>query len=252
MQKSIDVKAYLAGYNWKIARRRKSGKEELEDQKIRRRRLWLIGMLAALGGGAAGLHGFTKWWENKALEAYDPADLPDLPKPATNAPTGSSKAWQAITAGIQRLREQKPDVRIATGLHRVAIPDPGITEKQLKAMGFIPSLIAIPERGQKSWMTYRHPTTNYHLHKHKDKWFLHRDVFAPLQFALAQTKGQPIKERAKAVATGLSHLIQEGVPGLYSMLRSVWQKAPTFSETINIPEQTRSAHIGFVKALKEL
>jgi len=58
---------------------------------------------------------------------------------------------------------------------RIPIPKTKLTLDELRNIGFVDSLIAVPERGQVQFTSYRHPLHNIHIHDHGDLFNLHID-----------------------------------------------------------------------------
>lgn len=104
-----------------------------------------------------------------------------------------------------------------TAHKRIVIPKTKLTEGGLKQLGFVPVNIAIPEAGQDRFRSFRHPTTNYHIHSHPEGWTMHEDRHAA---ATMIARNRPkIKGKAKAFVEGLPHMSEEGLPGLYYYLK---------------------------------
>ena len=95
---------------------------------------------------------------------------------------------------------------------RIAIPKARLPEEQIKRLGFIPVAIAIPESGQDTLFSYRHPDNLFHIHSHGNHWTMHEDHNPSMTMAL---KNAPLREMPAAIANGLSHIVTEGVPGAY-------------------------------------
>jgi uncharacterized membrane protein (UPF0127 family) len=133
---------------------------------------------------------------------------------------------------LHRLTTGSPDIEVAGGLDRVAIPRTEISEAALPHIGFEPSIIAIPERGQTQIRTYRQPGTNLHLHKHKEHWFVHKDKHPSLLTSIKHSLGRPIGEQAQAAWQGLKHFTLEGIPGGARYIYRLVTGAPTYEEVI--------------------
>jgi hypothetical protein len=169
------------------------------------------------------------------------ANMADRPPPPEGA--GEKLAmWKArmkIALAHARLATRKPylaDVEVATGLHRVAIPKKDLTPAQLYRLGFKESLVAIPERGQISAVTYRQPKTNLHLHEHKKHWFAHKDRHTPLSMRQYDDSGMS-EEQLKEI--GKKHVLEEGLPGLGDYLKNTVTGAPTFEDRLLDPKKLK-------------
>ncbi len=99
-------------------------------------------------------------------------------------------------------------VYAGTGHKRVLIPKSHISRDDVQNLGFESVLIAVPEKGQDEFRTYRHPDNLFHLHSHGDNWTMHEDAH-PAATMLARRIG-----KTKALIQGLPHVVTEGIPGL--------------------------------------
>jgi hypothetical protein len=107
------------------------------------------------------------------------------------------------------------------------------------AEGFEPSLIAIPEARQDRFESFRHPENLLHLHSHNDHWTMHEDEHPSLSMAL---RGASLREMPKAVASGLSHVLTEGVPGAYKYVANRINRSGGMLDAVK-----REARMGGVK-----
>jgi len=121
---------------------------------------------------------------------------------------------------------------------RIVIPKTHIDVPDLKRLGFQNSLVAVPEVGQKTWTTYRHPLDKLHLHDHGDVLNMHIDNLPSLQMVAERnslskkmrekllktipagikpwTPGKNRKslmKKLKETASGVGHAVLEGGPG---------------------------------------
>jgi hypothetical protein len=125
-------------------------------------------------------------------------------------------------------------------LKRIAFSKKSLTGAQIKRLGFEKVTIAIPEKGQSSFMTYRHPMSNHHIHDHGDTWVMHKDKHSALPMIMRRIK---LREQGKLKSTktptgraskvntpstrnkgrlaGMEHLFGEGVRGLAGYTKSV-------------------------------
>ena len=145
------------------------------------------------------------------------------------------KTRRILKKALSRLEEGDYDVPLKSGLNRVFIPkdlDPTILEK----LDYFKSRMAVPERGQKEWTTFRNLWDNTHLHKHKEGWYMHKDEYPSLQTVFKRLKRSKNKKSAelytklKALFEGSRHAVQEGIPGYQSYIEGVAGNTPDFEE----------------------
>lgn len=152
------------------------------------------------------------------------------------------RAKRMAEARFKKLRRDLKSSGVMIGAHkRIAIPKSALTEADLKKhLGFVPVTIAVPEAGQNRFVSFRHPRNNYHLHDHDTHWTMHKDnhpaatmvlkrVFAPAHGKgkrQIRTLGDKIRHKtrlagraAHAVASGVPHVVTEGIPGMYYYTR---------------------------------
>lgn len=103
-------------------------------------------------------------------------------------------------------------VYAGTGNKRIVIPKNKMSEDTIKRLGFIKSLIAIPEAGQDKFYSYRHPENNFHIHSHGENWTIHEDEHMSGQMIALHRPS--IAGKAIATIQGFPHLFTEGMPGL--------------------------------------
>lgn len=122
---------------------------------------------------------------------------------------------------------------------RIVIPKSHLDIKDLKRLGFQDSLVAVPEVGQKTWTTYRHPLDKLHLHDHGDLLNMHIDSLPSLQMVAERNRlsrkaydklletipegikpwkmgkgpDKPILKKLDDQVSGIGHTILEGGPG---------------------------------------
>lgn len=104
-------------------------------------------------------------------------------------------------------------VLAGTGHKRIVIPKDKLTEDDVHGLGFTPVTVAIPEAGQDRFSSFRHPDTNYHIHSHPEGWTLHEDAHAAA--TMLAKKEKTFGGKARAMAAGIPHVNEEGLPGLY-------------------------------------
>jgi hypothetical protein len=130
-----------------------------------------------------------------------------------------------------RKNPQLDHTRIDT-LPRSMISNRFITEDELKQLGFVNSMIAVPERGQSQIASLRHPKSNLHLHKHDKNWVYHIDDWPSMsmQRMKSELTGNPVN-----YGHGIQHAVLEGVPGYYNYALGNILGGPTFPELIRNP-----------------
>lgn len=108
---------------------------------------------------------------------------------------------------------------VGTGHKRILIPKTKVTEKDLNGLGFVPVTIAIPESGQDQFTSYRHPDHLLHLHSHPEGWTMHEDEHHSSTMLMRKEKSTAGK--AKAFVSGIPHVSDEGLPGLYYYVKGL-------------------------------
>jgi hypothetical protein len=104
-------------------------------------------------------------------------------------------------------RELDQKGRQAYSMHkRISIPKSKIPQESLRELGFRKSYLAVPEPGQKRWVSYRHPD-RYHIHDHGEHWVMHRDSHDPTAINLK---------------TQIKHQFHEALPSTKHFLE--WKK----------------------------
>lgn len=106
-----------------------------------------------------------------------------------------------------------------TAHKRIVIPKDRFTETDIQRLGFTPVTVAIPEAGQDRFQSFRHPDNNFHIHSHPTSWTMHEDGHAAATMLAKKAKG--LGEKAKAMAQGIPHVNEEGLPGLYYYVKGV-------------------------------
>lgn len=144
---------------------------------------------------------------------------------------------RALSSALDRLRKGDSDMKVETGMHRQVVPMDKINEKALKHLDYVPSVVAIPERGQSQLTSYRRipdasdPGFNPHIHKHDKNWFLHNDKHPSLTLALQHAKTN--EERLQALRSGMQHVLGEGLPGAASYISNLIKGSPTFEQRVH-------------------
>jgi hypothetical protein len=144
--------------------------------------------------------------------------LPHNIKPTTN-----NKRIAKILAEEVKDHRENPDIISNTSVNRSRVKLSQVSEDELKRAGFKPVVVAIPELGQTSVISYRHPKNGLHFHKHGDEWLFHEDSKSTPAMMLQKYKQEhpnaTMKDLAKYTMTKVvpetsEHLVTEGGPGL--------------------------------------
>jgi len=127
-----------------------------------------------------------------------------------------------------------------------SIPRSMISKQQLSkdemlSAGFVPSLVSVPERGQKTWTSYRHPSSGTHIHDHDEDWVIHNDDWPSM--AMQSIKARHTGNKVN-YAEGAKHTVFEGIPGYYNFGLSSILGSPTIPQLIKDPELANRATAG--------
>lgn len=106
---------------------------------------------------------------------------------------------------------------VGTAHRRILVPKSKLTEQDLFNLHFVPVSVAIPEAGQNQFQSYRHPSNLFHIHSHPEGWTIHEDRHPAATMIARGVKGLVAKSRA--MAQGVPHISDEGLPGLYYYLK---------------------------------
>lgn len=159
--------------------------------------------------------------------------FPEVAKPPVPLSSKDIRnAQKALSVAVKLLAENKADVpgsASASDLPRIRIASDKLSPGALEDLGFNKSLIAVPERGQKQWTTYRHPD-RYHIHKHDDAWYMHQDKYLPMQNVLKKIKNKELRVQLDLIFSGIAHGVYEGIPGYIDYLKGLMSKSPNFKE----------------------
>ena len=169
----------------------------------------------------------------KSAGIYDEGFAGAMEKDAEEVQLGPSGTADDATAALfrdvrERLRTGETNVPVrSTVLRRHAVPVADLSRQNLHSAGFVPSYVAVPERGQTSYLTYRHPFNNLHIHRHGDQWLFHEDSWPALSMAIARWKHDnpdaSLRDAGKAIlpllSESVSHGALEGVPGWLTHIR---------------------------------
>jgi hypothetical protein len=134
-------------------------------------------------------------------------------------------------------------------MKRVAFSKGKLDEADLLNLGFEPVTIAIPEKGQQRFTSFRHPASNYHIHDHGGDWVMHEDAHAALPMrrrlkkltkggkTVLTPEGIPFKVKKQSSSVqdflgGMSHIFQEGVPGGINYIGNQFKSGPNMLEGV--------------------
>lgn len=126
-----------------------------------------------------------------------------------------------------------PEMSLKGVLPRTSFSKGDFSPKDFKSAGFVPSYMAVPEKGQKSLRTWRHPYSNFHIHDHGDKWLTHEDAHPSWAMERLKAKLEG-KERplfnSKSTIPSAKHVVTEGVPGYMRYVSGLLTGSPSWSD----------------------
>jgi hypothetical protein len=178
------------------------------------------------------------------LDSVFKAYATEVPRPPVRA--AQIEATRRTLLNSLMKHRKTPDISsdMIGSLPRSFLPASSFAEKDLKALGFLPSYVAVPERGQTQFRTLRHPYTGMHFHRHGKNWIFHEDNWPSLSMQVARyakehpnaTTADKLRFQTKTFfQDSLPHVVYEGVPGYINYIHnSVIGGVPTFS---NIKDQ---------------
>lgn len=149
-----------------------------------------------------------------------------------------------------------------TGHKRLLIPKAKLGSEQdiEKILGFVPVALAIPEAGQDTLVSYRHPTMNYHIHSHGEDWTIHEDRHAALTMKLRawmDRRGQQAKQIHSSIMSpikgfigGVAHIFEEGMPGAYYYLKGQLTGAEDMAHRLQ--REMKPGYRKFVRGLSDV
>jgi uncharacterized membrane protein (UPF0127 family) len=194
---------------------------------------------------------FTMWprWSERA----DRKGLKDIFSAGEDVDTDARKTL------IDSVMQHRRNPTVPTGstvLTRSHIEGDKLSPEKLKGMGFLPSYIAVPERGQKSFRTWRHPETEIHLHQHPKNWLFHEDKWPSLAMARIKAKRraasspprsgvQKLRDRWNLLRGSVPHVAYEGIPGYLNYASGLVMNKPRFAIP-GEPVHTGSSALGQV------
>lgn len=141
----------------------------------------------------------------------------------------ASDTRKLLNSLARELSRGEASVPVDSGLHRKNVPAV-LKPSVLKELGFYPSYIAVPEKGQSSWRTWRDPMTNLHLHRHPDRTYMHRDKYPPLQTVIKRLGELEGMDKLKEILAAFKHILMEGVPGYASYIKGQITGAPSMRD----------------------
>ena len=168
-----------------------------------------------VGGAAKGLIGGAAIGGlGNSLFSTSPDALPNIHRESM-----SPEAYKALQQKHEEYKKTLNEKGVWTDTYhkRIAIPKSELSEAQIRALGYHPVVVAVPEGGQDRFTSFRNTSTAHHIHSHPEHWTMHEDEHPSTTMLMA--RNVPATERAKALVTGLPHILTEGVPGLATYLR---------------------------------
>jgi len=144
---------------------------------------------------------------------------------------------------------------------RILISKKDLTQSQLKRLGFVGSLVAIPERGQQVYSSYRHPLSNHHIHDHGNVWTMHEDKHSSVLMSLERLKKSNNKTISRstsptgikgkdidipesfsaAIKQGLLHTGKEGLLGAAIYLKNIALRSKKWPDIIRSMEMEKDS-----------
>ena len=149
----------------------------------------------------------------------------------------------------RRIREEPSLPGSLTVLPRTHVPRDALSPAALRRMGFRPSVVAVPEAGQNSIVTWRHPKNNLHFHRHPNHWIYHEDSWPSFQMLIEaeRLKGNDpsifsiAKRQPGMFIDSINHALVEGLPGYNNYLAGRVLGRTTFSDAIEGRTNPRTA-----------
>lgn len=141
--------------------------------------------------------------------------------PNSNPTERQKQVAKLLVAELYKHRKN-PEIASVGAISRSEIDDADLTREDLLNAGFKNTLIAVPEKGQSSLITYRHPRNGLHFHKHPKTWMYHEDKYPALTMVLEKYKqdnpNYTFKDLSKfaitkAIPESYQHIVNEGLPG---------------------------------------
>jgi len=146
-----------------------------------------------------------------------------------------------LSHAVSRNRDNPDVVPLGSPLTRTAIPLEQLSEDDIRGMGFSPSLVAVPERGQSALTTWRHPNFGVHIHRHSKDWMLHEDKWPSIAMLSKAERlkdpnasGMQLASRVarRTLTEGIPHVLFEGVPGYINYIAGGLSGGRTFDQQL--------------------
>jgi hypothetical protein len=195
----------------------------------------------------------------ESIKEIEWGKVPDKLPPSIQ--TARRSARRRFAKIHKTLRTQGVDVVEPNDIIRLSVSKGKLTKDDLKLLGFEPVVIAVPESGQKTFESYRHPSSNHHIHDHGHEWVIHEDEHASTTMlwrkATLQREGKSIQaphrlkkrkstrdkplSKIKAALQGMKHIVTEGFPGMYGYIRGQVKGVPSMSDRLDeaLPKSMR-------------
>ena len=170
-------------------------------------------------------------WFNKKRK--DSAFLPENP-------TDRQLEVDAILRKALKKHRKNPEIDRPGAISRSSIQLDQLSDGDLLNAGFKKSYIAVPETGQSQLVTYRHPRSNLHFHKHPKNWLFHEDKYPALSMVMEKFKqyypNASLAQKAdfflsRALPESASHIIHEGLPGWTNWISNTLEGAKGFNSS---------------------
>ena len=209
----------------------------------------LASMFKGLTGSyGSGLYGSVKLSSVLSKKATDKVDE-SMFLPREGEITDRHRQVAKLLVDLFNKHKKSPEIRPVGTLSRSSVGYDQLTKKDLEGAGFLPSLIAVPEKGQSQLTTYRHPLNGLHFHRHDDNWLFHDDTYASMQMLIKKYQiehpGASRKDVLKfalkdAIPKSMGHIVHEGSPGYVNYIYGSILGKPGFIEGGN-PTAARKA-----------
>jgi hypothetical protein len=162
--------------------------------------------------------------------------------PTDREATDKEKEIAELLVKLNDKLRKTPDIVSATTLAKSLVDNSTITAEDLMSAGFKPSYVSIPEIGQDSVTSYRHPESLLHFHSHPDLWLYHEDNNPSLDMLLTKYKKEHPNaskvEKLKyllldALPGSIEHTVNDGAPALADYLGKILRGAPSETQAGN-------------------
>ena len=203
------------------------------------------GLTGSYGSGSYGNVKLSSVLSKKATDKVDESMF----LPREGEITDRHRQVAKLLVDLFNKHKKSPEIRPVGTLSRSSVGYDQLTKKDLEGAGFLPSLIAVPEKGQSQLTTYRHPLNGLHFHRHDDNWLYHDDTYASMQMLIKKYQiehpGASRKDVLKfalkdAIPKSMGHIVHEGSPGYVNYIYGSILGKPGFIEGGN-PTAARRA-----------